>query len=202
MRFRDIFASRPKDRKGGSGGGHNQTRSSGNTKRTDPALVHPQSQLGIGSSESAPSTSRRRGSDGTHSGRRIQPQPILTHLIYEIGGTTSEISAVPGRLSVPNLNETRPAKLSSYVVDPSAAYENTSNSKSTTYASTKLVIDVVKESSDVFTPLKSVAGCLSAVMKHYDVRYADLDTPSTSLTIVEIASDGESPNGGIVDTPR
>jgi len=61
-------------------------------------------------------------------------------------------------------------KLSSYAVDPSAAYENKSNWKSTAYASAKVVIDVVKESSDVFTPLKSVAGGLSAVLKHYDVR--------------------------------
>ena len=41
--------------------------------------------------------------------------------------------------------------------------------KSTAYASTKVVIDVIKESSDVFVPLKSAAGGLSAVLKHYDV---------------------------------
>ena len=104
--------------------------------------------------------------------------------------------------SVPDFNKSEPVKLSSYVIDPSAAYENKSNWKSTAYASTKLVIDVVKESSDIFTPLKSVAGGLSAVLKHYDVRYAYLATPSASLIVVELASDGESPNGGIVNTPR
>ena len=40
---------------------------------------------------------------------------------------------------------------------------------STVYASTKVVIDVVKESSDVFPPLKSVVGGLSAILKHCDV---------------------------------
>ena len=41
--------------------------------------------------------------------------------------------------------------------------------KSTAYASAKVVVNVVKESSDVFIPLKSAAGGLSAVLKHYDV---------------------------------
>ena len=40
---------------------------------------------------------------------------------------------------------------------------------STVYASTKVVIDVVKESSDVFPPLKSVASGLSAILKQCDV---------------------------------
>jgi len=40
---------------------------------------------------------------------------------------------------------------------------------SAAYSSTKVVIDVVKESSDVFLPLKSVASGLAALLKHYDV---------------------------------
>ena len=44
-----------------------------------------------------------------------------------------------------------------------------SNLGSTIYASTKVVVDVVKESTDVFPPLKSVMGGLSAILKHYDV---------------------------------
>ena len=66
--------------------------------------------------------------------------------------------------------ESGPVELSSYTVDPSAAYENKPGWKSTLHASAGLVIDVVKESSDAFTPLKSVAGGLSAILKHYDVR--------------------------------
>ena len=80
----------------------------------------------------------------------------------ETGNTAPEISPVPSdHHVVPSVHESELMKLSSYVVDPSAAYENKSNWKSTTYASTKLVIDVVKELLDVFTPLKSVAGGLS-----------------------------------------
>jgi len=90
-------------------------------------------------------------------------------------------------LSVPVINESKPVELSSYGVDPSAAYEDEKDWKSTIYASTKLVIDVVKESSDVFTPLKSVAGFLSAVLKHCDVRHVYFARPSTSLTVTELA---------------
>ena len=46
--------------------------------------------------------------------------------------------------------------------------------KSTAYATTKLAIDLVKESSDVFPPLKSVAGGLSAILDHCDVRFVSL----------------------------
>ena len=80
--------------------------------------------------------------------------------------------------------------LSSYTVDPTAAYESKPDWKSTLYASAGLVIDVVKESSDVFTPLKSVAGGLSAVLKHYDVRHSCFVEPLAPLTY-EPANDGE-----------
>jgi hypothetical protein len=81
-------------------------------------------------------------------------------------------------------------KLSSRIVDPTAAYENKANWKSTLHASAGLVIDVLKESSDAFTPLKSVAGGLSAILKHYDVRCAFFSQPYTPLTF-EPANDGE-----------
>jgi len=53
---------------------------------------------------------------------------------------------------------------------------------SAAYSSTKVVIDVVKESSDVFPPLKSVASGLAAILKHYDVQPLAL-FPSITLTI-------------------
>lgn len=81
-------------------------------------------------------------------------------------------------------------KLSSYIVDPTAAYENKSSRKSTLHASAELVIDVLKESSDVFTPLKSVASGLSALLKHYNVRYAYF-TKHLAPLILEPANDGE-----------
>ena len=54
--------------------------------------------------------------------------------------------------------------------DSSAAHENVSNWKSTAYSTTKLAINLVKESSDVFPPLKSVVGGLSAILEHCDVQ--------------------------------
>src|SRR6202000_3149946 len=80
----------------------------------------------------------------------------------ETGGTTSQVPSVSGHhLLVSNTCESKPVKLSSYIVDPTAAYENKPDWKSTLHASAGLVIDVLKESSDAFTPLKSVVGGLS-----------------------------------------
>ena len=54
-------------------------------------------------------------------------------------------------------------------VDLGTAPKSKSSRKSTAYSATKLAIHMVKESSDVFPPLKSVAGGLSAILKHCDV---------------------------------
>jgi hypothetical protein len=62
-------------------------------------------------------------------------------------------------------------------VDPVAAHENKSTWKSTAYSTTKLAINMVKESSDVFPPLKSVVGGLSAILQHCDVRSISLTPP-------------------------
>lgn len=59
-------------------------------------------------------------------------------------------------------------KLSDRVFDRGNASKNKSNWKSIAYSSTKMVLDVVKESSDAF-PLKAAAGSLVAVLKHCDV---------------------------------
>ena len=56
------------------------------------------------------------------------------------------------------------------IVDPRVVPESKSDWKSTAYATTKLAINLVKESSDAFPPLKSVAGGLSAILDHCDVR--------------------------------
>ena len=65
--------------------------------------------------------------------------------------------------TAPNVDEANPLKLSGYMVDPTAAYENKPDWKSTLHAS-------AGPATDVFTPLKSVARGLSAILKHYDVR--------------------------------
>ena len=61
------------------------------------------------------------------------------------------------------------SKLSKHTIDPSAIDKDKSERKSSVYATTKLAIEMVKESSDVFPPLKSVAGGLSAILNHCDV---------------------------------
>ena len=91
--------------------------------------------------------------------------------LYSTGGAASGIPSASARHpSAHNVNENKPGNLSSYLVDPTAAYENKPELSSTAYASARLAIDVLKESSDAFAPLKSVAGGLSAILKHYDVR--------------------------------
>lgn len=69
---------------------------------------------------------------------------------------------------------------------------------STAYSATKVVIDVVKESSDAFPPLKSAASFLSAALKHYDVWSASL-VPSVILMITP-ANGGQSANDRIINT--
>ena len=81
-----------------------------------------------------------------------------------IGGIKSGFSNFFGLRS-----DSKHSKLSSYTIDPTAAYKNKQSWKSTLQASAGLFIDVLKESSDVCTPLKSVAGGLCAVLKYYDV---------------------------------
>jgi hypothetical protein len=125
-------------------------------------------------------------------GGKIGLTPTLTFNLCATGGVTSKIpSASTQNPPIPNVNGGRPANLSSYVVDPTAAYENKPGLKSTVGASARLVIDVLKESSDAFTPLKSVVGGLSAVLKNYDVRHTH---PAKQLTplILKLASDGKS----------
>ena len=63
-----------------------------------------------------------------------------------------------------------------HTVDQKAAPESGSDWKSTAYATTKLTIDLVKESSDAFPPLKAVATGLSAILDHCDVRSISNET--------------------------
>ena len=171
MVFRDFFA-----RLGGR-------RESDTDSGIDPSVPpRPRSRLGIRLSKSTPPTLRRRKSDGKQNSRFISNLSLQSEL-GATGGTSSQISSASGHhLPAPNVNESKPLELSSYIVDPTAAYENKPNWKSTVYASAGLVIDVVKESSDVFTPLKSVAGGLSATLKHYDVRRGYFIQPAAPLT--------------------
>ena len=106
----------------------------------------------------------------SRTGGRFSVHPSLRLDLGTIGAAASEIPPVTDhRFPVPNVDESTPPELPRHTTNSTAAYEDKPNWKSTLHASTGLVIDVVKESSDVFTPLKAVAGGLSAILKHYDV---------------------------------
>ena len=129
------------------------------------------------------------------------PRPVVdqTATLPATAVTTPEIPPVPGpRISVHDVDENDPPKLSSYGVNPTAAYENKSNWKSTLYAGPKVAVDLVKESSDVFTPLKSVAGGLSAALRYYDVRHSCFLSICLRISTSKLANDGEPQDGRIL----
>ena len=74
-----------------------------------------------------------------------------------------------GNSVVTDLDRSIPSEDKCRTIDQGGATQNKLNWVSAAYSSTKVVIDVVKESSDVFPPLKSVASGLAALLKHYDV---------------------------------
>ena len=67
-------------------------------------------------------------------------------------------------------DESSPPEPSGHTTDTGAVPKSKSDWKSTAYATTKLAINLVKETSDGFPPLKSVAAGLSAVLDHCEVR--------------------------------
>ena len=73
--------------------------------------------------------------------------------------------------SVPRTRQGKPSEPSEHTIKPSATDETESNWRSTAYSTTKLAINLVKESADAFPPLKSVAGGISAILDHCDVRF-------------------------------
>ena len=141
----------------------------GRTESTDSTVLpRPQSQPPTRSSYLISQTLQRRSSDGRSSRLWFSGDLFSQLVLCPTDSTASRIPPVPDhQLPIPNVEESKPVALSSYTVDPTAAYNQ--NWKSTLYASAGLVVDVLKESSDAFTPLKSVAGGLSAILKYYEV---------------------------------
>ena len=70
-----------------------------------------------------------------------------------------------------------------------AVDENRPDWKSTVSSSAKLVLRAVRDSSDAFGPLKSVAGGLCFILENSEVRYLSL--LATSNTYVSAANKGE-----------
>ena len=100
--------------------------------------------------------------------------------------TASDVISLSGNhpSEVLNVDETlgKYLKLSSYLVDPTAAYENKSDWELTVEASERLAIDISKESPVAYTPLKSVVEGLSAVLEYCDVWHVYFFKPPAPLT--------------------
>ena len=134
-------------------------------------LPHSEPDLRIGSSilpESGSSTSHSKESDSTWAA--LFPVAHLTIFSPNSGDRT-----ISERFrSVFSKKESKRPHISNNPSDPGAAGDSGSGWKSTAYSTTKLAINMVKESSDVFPPLKSVAAGLSAILDHCDVQFISL----------------------------
>ena len=77
--------------------------------------------------------------------------------------------AAPNQTQPPVPKSSHPATLPNDTSDPSAN-EKKSSREPTSHFATELATDTVEECPDVSSSLKSVAGGLSAIVKHYNVR--------------------------------
>ena len=138
--------------------------------QVDPAVLRPTEStpdLGIG-----PSTLPTSGPLTPHDSEPDGMRATLfrtTHLTTLFCDTDRRATPDLFR-SVFNRGKRNRTKSSDDTADSGPASKNKSSRKSTAYSTTKLAIHMVKESSDAFPPLKSVAGGLSAILKHCDVR--------------------------------
>ena len=92
----------------------------------------------------------------------------------------------------------QPKPLEDTIRKPSA--DGSGSNWKTAYATTKLAINLVKESADAFPPLKSVVGGLSAILDHCDVRFIFHTTPPAMFTTVT-ENNRLSQNNKSVDAP-
>ena len=63
--------------------------------------------------------------------------------------------------------------------DPDADQPETSKESRwrTTYAAARMAVEIAKESSDMFLPLKAVVGAVSVLIKNYDVKFTQAFCP-------------------------
>ena len=104
--------------------------------------------------------------------------------------------------SQPNSSE----KKSAYVETPDLAVEaslldvsNNRNLKSLAFSGAKSILRGVRESADVFGPLKSVAGGLCFILENYEVQSSPLHPILATLTGLS-ANEGEQTINRIIDT--
>ena len=69
-----------------------------------------------------------------------------------------------------------PVKLPTYALDPSAAPEDTSSRESAASATANVILSEVKESSDAYTPLKSIARYLCIILDNCEVWFPPIDS--------------------------
>ena len=133
-----------------------------------PAESSPDLRIGSSTSPSPSPLTSRSGQESNSTSTALFRVISLTPSLRKTGRP-----AVLGQIrSVFKSGQSKNPKPSGpKTTDPSAAHEDESNWKSTAYSTTKLAINLVKESSDAFPPLKSVVGGLSAILQHCDVRF-------------------------------
>ena len=90
---------------------------------------------------------------------RAKDQRTLTASSSAIALPTASVSCNPSDIA---LNEPGSSKESAW---------------KTTYGAARIAIETVKESSDLFLPLKAVVGALSVLIKNYDVGFFQLPCP-------------------------
>jgi len=161
---------------------------------TEASLVVPRPtesdpDLGTGSSTlqtSVPPTPQNRVSSGT------QTTLFWTVHLIILPHNTDNSASDPAQSVTKKAKRPKPWDRIFHRSAATSETKSESSLASTAYASAKVVIDLVKESSDVFPPLKAVAGGLSAVLKHCDV--CPLSPFLSAMLTVTPASNGEPTN--------
>ena len=119
----------------------------------------------------------------------------------ESGGITLSAfpQPLPGTVSSGNTNNypileyiQEAVKSSTHPLDPGAMSEEVSNQKSTASATPSVILRGVEESSNAYSPLKSVAGCLRVILDNCEVRSL-LHIQSPMFTAI-LANGGEQTN--------
>ena len=141
----------------------NRSPRGGTSERTEPALPpRPESYLGQRPPTTALSTLQRRKPDGKHAGDELNSIRLEFFDLCPTDDAMWEIPSASGRrFPVPSEDESN--------TDQTASHKDKPNWRLDLEATAGVAIDLLKESSDAFGPLKSVAGGLSAILKHYEV---------------------------------
>lgn len=72
-------------------------------------------------------------------------------------------------LSSDQQNASHTSRPDGVIGQESSSHRAADSAWQTAYSTAKMVVDITKESSDMFLPLKAVVGALSVLIKNYDV---------------------------------